>query len=57
MMDMSNDALNITCPECGALAKFEEPFEFCSQKTFNDSESRPTQKWVGWIVSDVLILQ
>lgn len=42
--------IDIKCPSCGLLAKFEEPFEFLSKTDIDAEESRPTHKWGGWTV-------
>lgn len=40
--------IDIICPTCQALAKFNEPFLFCTR--LPDGETRPYHQWGGWIV-------
>lgn len=47
---MKYEPIDIKCPECGCLAKFEEPFEFLSKNEMSTQEARPTHQWGGWIV-------
>jgi len=47
---MEYKSIDIKCPECGGLAKFEEPFEFLSPKTVGADDTRPRHKWGGWVV-------
>ena len=46
---MRIDPIDITCPTCGELARFEEPFEFVSGTAPNE-DSRPVHQWGGWFV-------
>jgi len=47
---MKYEPIDIKCPDCGGLAKFEEPFEFLSKKDVRPDEAKPTHKWGGWMV-------
>ena len=47
---MKYEPIEIKCPYCGALAKFEEPFEFLSKNEVRSTENRPTHQWGGWVV-------
>ncbi len=47
---MAYEPIDIKCPDCGCLAKFEEPFEFFSQNERNIDEAKVTHIWGGWIV-------
>ena len=47
---MKCEPIDIKCPDCGALAKFEEPLEFLSKKEVCQGETKPTHQWGGWIV-------
>ena len=42
--------IDIKCPDCGKLAKFEEPFEFLSKHNVRPDETKPTHQWGGWTV-------
>jgi len=44
------EPIDIKCPDCACLAKFEEPFEFLSKEQVLSDETRPTHQWGGWIV-------
>ena len=47
---MKYEEIDITCPNCGELAKFEEPFEFISNDSVASNETRPCHQWGAWIV-------
>ena len=49
---MIHEPIDIKCPFCCALAKFEEPFEFLSKsrKELSPNETHPHHQWGGWIV-------
>jgi len=47
---MKCEPIDIKCPDCGELAKFEEPFEFLSKHDVRTDESKPTHQWGGWTV-------
>ena len=47
---MKYSPIDIKCPNCGRLAKFEEPFEFVSRNNVAADETRPQHQWGGWIV-------
>lgn len=47
---MKYEPIDIKCPNCGNLAKFEEPFEFWSKIEANADDNRPTHRWGGWTV-------
>lgn len=47
---MKCDSIDIKCPNCSGLAKFEEPFEFLSSNNAEPNETRPYHKWGGWVV-------
>lgn len=47
---MRYEPIDIRCPDCGELAKFEEPFEFFSKNAVRPDETRPMHQWGGWIV-------
>jgi hypothetical protein len=49
---MKCEPIDIKCPNCGALAKFEEPFEFLSirEKKANREDNRSSHLWGGWVV-------
>ncbi len=42
--------IDVKCPRCGALARFEEPFEFRSARHSSAEESRPAHHWGSWLV-------
>ena len=42
--------IDIKCPDCGELARFEEPFEFLINKNVDADETRPCYQWGGWVV-------
>ncbi len=42
--------IDVRCPACGKLAKFEEPFEFFSKNEVQPAETRPMHRWGGWLV-------
>jgi len=42
--------IDIKCPTCGELAKFEEPFEFLTKNEINDDNTISSHTWGGWIV-------
>lgn len=45
-------SIDITCPGCGEIAKFEEPFEFKSAEKVVPGESHQFVKWGGWFVKE-----
>ena len=47
---MIYDSIDIKCPNCKEIAKFEEPFEFLSSNKASHSETRPYHVWGGWLV-------
>ncbi|KAF7786189.1 hypothetical protein PRUB_a0670 [Pseudoalteromonas rubra] len=47
---MKYEPIDIKCPDCGELAKFEEPFEFLSKKVAPPDATKPTHQWGGWTV-------
>lgn len=47
---MKYEPIDIKCPDCGGLAKFEEPFEFLSKNEVCPEETRLTHQWGGWNV-------
>ncbi len=47
---MKCESIEIKCPECGGLAKFQEPFEFLSKNEICPEETRPIHQWGGWTV-------
>lgn len=47
---MNYNPIDVTCPQCGELAKFEEPFEFLSKDNLPPNEWRPVHQWGGWKV-------
>ena len=49
---MIYDSIDIKCPDCSEIARFEEPFEFLSSNNAVSTETRPYHKWGGWIVGE-----
>lgn len=47
---MKYEPIDIKCPDCGELAKFEEPFEFLSKSGVRPDETKLTHQWGGWTV-------
>jgi len=47
---MKCNPIDIKCPDCGDLAKFEEPFKFFSKNKIDLDETRPVHQWGGWFV-------
>ncbi len=47
---MKYEPIDIKCPDCEQLAKFEEPFEFLSKNGIRPDDTKPTHQWGGWIV-------
>lgn len=47
---MKYEPIDIKCPDCGALARFEEPFEFLSKNNVCPDETKPAHQWGGWAV-------
>lgn len=47
---MKYNPIDIVCPDCGGLAKFEEPFDFLSKSEVSTHERRPLHRWGGWVV-------
>jgi hypothetical protein len=47
---MKCEPIDIKCPCCGELAKFEEPFEFLSKNEVRQDEMRLRHQWGSWIV-------
>lgn len=47
---MQRNSIDIQCPQCGELARFEEPFEFQTDKPLVTAEMRPYHQWGGWFV-------
>ena len=47
---MKYEPIDIKCPDCGGLAKFEEPFEFHSKREASLDESRTLHRWGVWFV-------
>lgn len=44
------EPIDIRCPDCGGLAKFEEPFEFVLSSEFHPDDGRSAHQWGGWVV-------
>jgi hypothetical protein len=44
------DSMEIKCPNCEAMATFEEPFKFLSSNEADPDETRPCHQWGGWLV-------
>jgi len=42
---MRLEPIDIKCPDCGGLAKFEEPFDFLDKKELKPDENRPIHQW------------
>ncbi|SFQ07071.1 hypothetical protein SAMN03084138_03957 [Enterovibrio norvegicus DSM 15893] len=47
---MNDKPIDIKCPDCGELAKFEEPFKFLSSRKIHPDETRPIHRWGSWRV-------
>ena len=47
---MEYGPIDIKCPDCGGLAKFEEPFEFLPHGEVRSDETKPMHQWGGWTV-------
>jgi hypothetical protein len=48
---MKYEPIDITCPRCGAVAAFHEPFEFVTTGAVDDD--RPRHQWGGWTVIEL----
>lgn len=49
---MKSEPIDIICPTCKSLAKFEEPFKFKSARELKGGigDDLPSHSWGGWIV-------
>jgi len=47
---MKYNPIDIKCPNCRGLAKFEEPFEFLTKNDKRPEDGRPMHQWGGWTV-------